>query len=932
MKLKDDLKRLNRQELWLAIALVAAGVLLGSIARPLEWLKHDADHSMLKDDGPTSDLHHSFLHRSVPDSTSENGLTTLHLDIPQKSAQVLQRVRDKAMERKLIVQEPEDTVKAEVEVDGTRLKADIRIKGDWVDHVKTDKWSYRIKLKGGKLMGMRVFSIQQPATRGYLWEWIVLEAARREGVLAPRCDFVNVVINGNAMGVYYLEEHFSKEMLESQGRREGPIVVLDESTLWSQRLQTHQGMGAALPSPKVLLASHQASTAEVRAFGEKKLEGVAGLQASLDSAVEKMYALQNLLIASDRAASRSRAYARLDSLQGATIEEIFNTDMVARWHALASVFKASHGIVWHNMRFYYDPVMDRLEPVMFDNMAHAGTYHDITMFMPNRPIVAEFRKSPHYYTEVFRDLSVFTRAEWLNDLFDDLRPQIDLYYAALEAEFKMDPRHHPDAIKQVYRAQQIFLKESLYPRDPVNFACNWEAEEHDGNMVSGTVQVRAWATTASPVVLEGFRFSNDTFVPAVTCIPDHDPPLMREGRNGVVLPLDLSPRTFVFSLDERLANLENIQQIKRAIQNKTQDTDDSLDLNVRAVFRPIAAGTSTEELLRLRRRPAADQRGGRPRLPSLQEALERYACLKYDSKRERLGLRAGTWDLDGDLLVPSGMTLHAGGGVHLRFGQDAVLLTDSPLEWNGNAEHPVILEPQEGLPSWSGIVVLGAAGTSHWRHVIVRKTDRLQRGGWATTGGITFYHSPVEMVDCRIESTVAEDGLNIFGCETLLDGVVLTGCISDSFDGDFITGTIRNCRFEDGQADGLDVSGSDILVENCTFVNLQDKGISVGENSKVRVRGGLMDNVVMGVVSKDLSETVVTGLEIRSARRYALAAYIKKPEFGPASIVADSLIVGQFDLGLALVQTGSSITVDGQSMAVVDLDVKALYEEGILGN
>ena len=121
-------------------------------------------------------------------------------------------------------------------------------------------------------------------------------------------------------------------------------------------------------------------------------------------------------------------------------------------------------------------------------------------------------------------------------------------------------------------------------------------------------------------------------------------------------------------------------------------------------------------------------------------------------------------------------------------------------------------------------------------------------------------------------------------------------------------------------------------MENCSFINLLDKGISVGENSKVRVTGGLMENVAMGVVSKDLSEAFVSGLEIRSVKRYAFAAYIKKPEFGPATIVAENVVIGETPLGVALVQTGSTVTLNGQEFSTVDLNVKALYKEGFLGN
>ena len=55
---------------------------------------------------------------------------------------------------------------------------------------------------------MRRFSIQHPATRGYQGEVIFQETLRRLGVLTPRYFFVDVIINGDDIGIMALEEHF----------------------------------------------------------------------------------------------------------------------------------------------------------------------------------------------------------------------------------------------------------------------------------------------------------------------------------------------------------------------------------------------------------------------------------------------------------------------------------------------------------------------------------------------------------------------------------------------------------------------------------------------------------------------------------------------------------------------------------------------------
>ena len=42
-------------------------------------------------------------------------------------------------------------------------------------------------------------------------------------------------LNGKNLGIYALEEHFDKALIESNKFREGPILKFDESILWEKR-------------------------------------------------------------------------------------------------------------------------------------------------------------------------------------------------------------------------------------------------------------------------------------------------------------------------------------------------------------------------------------------------------------------------------------------------------------------------------------------------------------------------------------------------------------------------------------------------------------------------------------------------------------------------------------------------------------------------
>lgn len=905
---------------WVGLGILAVGIAIGALARPSRWFERAAS-------GTTSERFPALVPTRPGERPPDNGLPTIELVIPESSAAVLQRVRDAALERGIIMQTDADTVPAEFVSQGARLPAEIRIKGDWTDHVDEERWSYRIRLTAGSFRGMREFSIQAPKTRGYLWEWLVHEAARAEHVLVPRSTFLNVVQNGHAMGVYFLEEHFEKELLESQGRREGPIVVWDESVLWSTLLQEGNvpAKGVRAFESQLQASAHTAEAAEVRAFGEKRLSSVEGLNRSLHAAIDQMKALRALALADQPETDRRRVLEAMDELRGRTLEELVDVERLGCAHALLSVFQVEHALAWHNMRFYRDPVQARLEPILFDCAAQDPAGRDPVPWRATG-LAAAFASSPGYYAALFTHLGRMLRSGWLDELLTGIEPDLARFEAALRAEGELPAGCTSGEMKQRLRAQLVYLRKACLPSDAVNFEAAYELTDAQRNAGEGVLEVRAWATTRSPVLVEGFRFSNGGVSPASAVLAAGTPGARVRGQ-GVLLPADGSAALFRFPMNERLANLETVEKVTRALRQELT-ADQTLDLDVHAVHRLLASEEKQEELLTFRRgvpRVEAD----RPPAPDLAQALERHPFLRYDFARGRLLGLAGTWDVSGDLVLPAGIALELAPGTTLRFQEGALLLASAPLVFPGTTRAPIVLEPGAGAASWAGVIVLGAEGRSEWNDVVVRKTTAAARGGWIQTGAVTFYRSPVTLVRCHFEGTAAEDALNVFGADILLDTVTISGALSDSFDGDFVTGEIKNCVFRDGQADGLDVSGADVLVRDCRFERLGDKGCSIGERSKARIEGGQALDVAVGVASKDASEVTVSSLSIE-ARSYALAAFVKKPEYGPARLSATSVTL-KGGLGRAIAQTGCLLEIDGTPVPTQAIDVEASYEAGVLG-
>jgi hypothetical protein len=348
----------------------------------------------------------NYLRARVVDGT----LPTLTLDIKYKDLHHIEQKRAEALQRGILLTSDEDFVPARLSHGDETYPAKIRLKGDWTDHLETDRWSYRIQLKDGrKLFGMRRFSIQHPATREFHLEWAFHENARAEGLAATRYRFVDVVVNGTPKGIYALEEHFAAELLESQERRAGVILKFDEGPLWINRLR----VGSTLADEKSSdIAPNHFRQAAVDAFGAKQIASNPDLAHQRDAGI----ALLRAFVSGERPAA-----------------EIFDIDLLARYLALTDLWNADHALSWSNYRFYYNPITARLEPIAFD----CHPRNENLMMVPENPepFVRSLIEDPTLAAAYVRELRAKSRPEYLEQLREQLDAPTQEVLRALHREW-----------------------------------------------------------------------------------------------------------------------------------------------------------------------------------------------------------------------------------------------------------------------------------------------------------------------------------------------------------------------------------------------------------------------------------------------------------------------------------------------------------------
>ncbi len=128
---------------------------------------------------------------------------------------------------------------AHVVVGGRRLKAKMRIQGDWKDHLSTGNGSMltsslAIKLSDGSVGGMTRLRLLLPETRNgdeHLFWSVLMETL---GYPTPYARNVTMLMHGSAQPMI-LQETPAKEFMERFGITESPILRQDERQMWLNR-------------------------------------------------------------------------------------------------------------------------------------------------------------------------------------------------------------------------------------------------------------------------------------------------------------------------------------------------------------------------------------------------------------------------------------------------------------------------------------------------------------------------------------------------------------------------------------------------------------------------------------------------------------------------------------------------------------------------
>ncbi len=306
---------------------------------------------------------------------------------------------------------------------------------------------------------------------------------------------------------------------------------------------------------------------------------------------------------------------------------------------------------------------------------------------------------------------------------------------------------------------------------------------------------------------------------------------------------------------------------------------------------------------------------------------KRYLGIIVDSLHSNIIFPEGNILIDTPLILPKNHRVVFMAGANINLVNHAKIVSYSPIEINGTKQNKVRFFSSDS--SGQGLTVLGAGKNSTIKYLDYKNQGAPKIEGWVLSGSLNFYESPITIEYSNLSKNRSEDLLNIIRSKFHITHSVFGNAHSDAFDGDFVEGSIRYCRFLNSANDAIDVSGSEIHINAVQIIGTGDKGISAGESSVIHAQNIEINSAEIAVASKDGSTIFIDSLKVDSSS-VALTCFKKKSEYSTANMVATHTNIRAAKIR-TLLENGSQMRINGRMVPYFNGNVKEILYGAVFG-
>lgn len=796
----------------------------------------------------------------------------LNIEFPDSSLNKLKAKRNAAIKKGILITEKNDYVPANLIYESDTTHVLMRLKGDWLDHIKGNKWSYRIKSEKSFTFwkGLKKFSLQAPETRGNIKEWVYHQMLIDEDLLATEYGFIPVSINKRMVGVYAYEEHFHKRLLESKNRREGPILKFSEDDMF-YKLKNNMDRKENTNIPII-----ESST--INTFGSKTLK--------------KKNLRNQFLLAQDLLYSY-----KTESIE---VKKVFDLDKTAKYYAITDLTRSYHSLAWHNQRFYFNPMNSKFEIIAFDGNTPDASIHNwvdtdfFGLMSENETNVNIYNynlnlfKNSEFVSKYIYYLKKYSNPVFIDDFFKKHMDEILEFETLIKIE-KENYKYNSNFIKT--NAERIRRSLPKYINDFNNKTAtvssnplNKTIYDTTFNLLYAKVLVKAQVNKTKDGIGICSFYPKDLQLIGTSNVADS---INYYYNNKIIIP-------------KYKNKLKTISRIKIPKTSKDKhlffkDLETLEVFSIKLIDIPYPSKIS---------------------IPNHSPEIPFYSVVN-----KKLIFKKGYHTIRQNIITPKGYTVYIPAGTTLDFINSSSLICQSNIEMIGRKHSKIMICSSDQTSR--GFAVIKAEKKSILRYVSFDQLNTLENDNYSLTGAITFFESDVEFSNCIFKNNYSEDALNTFRSNFSMDSCSFLNIYADAFDSDFCTGKITNSTFINIGNDAIDFSGSKCTIDFCNLENINDKAFSAGENSQLLLTNNTVLNSNIGVSAKDKSFVKIENMSLDKCN-YGVTSFRKKSEFGPASIEANNLIIRNSKTKY-LIELKSILTIDSKEIQGDQENISALF-------
>jgi hypothetical protein len=720
-----------------------------------------------------------------------------------------------------------DWVPAVINIDNVDAQdARLRIHGGSPENWKHREQSYKLKRKGKIFSnGYDVFKLKRIQEQDFIRGMLSTTLSKELGVLTPEKRLVELVLNETPIGVYEETEFIGEGFLRRNNKM--PVDIFKGELVNEER--TYLTEPDLFNSP--FLWSKSATFNSIQKRDYRSLEN---FLETLKSAELNHQFITNL-----------KKIAPFEAWVGAAAHSTLN-------------ISASNND-YHNMRLLYDYWTGTVSPISVDAAGRWGSGDVLPLDYGSHKLLRLYNRLPDFLFLKHKKLYEFVSSGRLSKIAEKQSKELPNIYATVYRGGGVLNRHsiettYPENISMEERHQLVLDAMKGFEKELL-VKLRLEPEVH-WSSIPGGVEISIMNHLPVGVVEMEGNFAPDTDIffdiDGDGKISDSD---QRLDYNWLADRLVLDG---VFYANRNFKG-EHVPTSFRLIFSKPVSVDKITVSNVLTGVQRLAAKTNKPSGLSPTNLNRVVQQDKPPKNTVLSGQLTFDKDVEFDSPVE---IREGT-------------VIKLGPGTSLIF-RDKVYI-------RGTSRNPVLFQRLDPNRPWGSVSIVGPkTAKTKWQHAIFEGGSGGRVGNIFFSGMVNVHHTSfIEFENITISQNLYFDDMLhfVYVKGFKLKNIALSGARKDAFDVDISSGVISGFHSRGAGNDALDFMTSEVEIVDANLIGSGDKGISVGEQTRLTVNNVTFSGNKIGIEVKDASTVRVLGSKF-SGNAIAVAASSKNWRYG----------------------------------------------------